>query len=213
MKLRTPSPRMLVGAICTLAVAYFALWACAPTMTLPPPVPFARNETGEYSATLAASALGYYNPVGVETQFGYTWNRSGLPDFGLQAYAGTNTNLGLGLSLRQLFRPSERFAWGLAAQAGWLYATASVPLSYRLGEHSWVWLQPSLGLDMTGPIGVSGGASLNRGGKHRFNVELGLRALGYTEIWYPRQWWNSVPLYAFVGLGYSARTLRGKRRD
>lgn len=204
MRLRSPTPRMIAFALCSLAVTYYVLWACAPTTTMPPPVPFAEDESGEFSASLAASALGYTSPVGAEAQLGYTWSRGPSADFGLQIYGGMNTLFGAGASVRHMFRPSERFAWGFMAQGGWLHASGGIPMSWKLGRNSWVWLHPRAGLDLNGIIGLSGGASLSMRGYHRLNLELGIRAIGQTDeielgpLGY-------VPMFAFAGIGYSAR--------
>lgn len=152
MKLRVPPRRAVAVAIGTLAVAYFVFWACAPTATLPPPVPFAADEKGEFSLGVVAGGPNEIAAVVPGAQFSYTWHFEPGVDLGLHAWAGLHGMVGAGINLRWLPNPKRKFAIGLAGQGGWLYANAGLPMSWRVGKNTWIWTQPTLGYDATGAV-------------------------------------------------------------
>jgi hypothetical protein len=211
MKIRIPPHRAVVVAVCTLAVSYMVFWACAPTATLPPPVPFAADERSELSVGGSLGVgdpgrvlrgegwnhmvfeLGYAEPA-VGAQVSWVFEpRPGL-SFGAQGYLGNYMIAGGGVTLRYLGQASERFAIGVAGQVGWLYGYIGMPISVRVGERTWLWTQPSAGLSFMSIAQVPLGVSYVSDSAGVFSVEASVRALGYVEEY-----------YAQIGFGWSRR--------
>jgi hypothetical protein len=205
MKLRIPPRRAVAFALGTIAACYFVFWACAPTAVLPPPVPFAEHQAGELSAEVGVGAAdGYFGTENLipQVQLAIMGDRGKDFDIGGHLFVGRGgddyipVNAGLGVVFRHLGRPSERFAWGIAIQMGWLYGTVGFPVSVKLGRHLWLWTQPGGGLDPWGvvhfPVGMSletrGGtllslqASIKGGSEYgwvdEYSVNLGLSITG-----------------------------------
>lgn len=207
MRLRIPPRRALAFAVGSVAACYFAFWACAPTSTMPPPVPLAEQPQAEIYVDNMAAAAWYskYNVPqdGLRADFvsmnlnaagGYSYG-SGLSAgvFGhyslfLDTDGGGSTSLSFGGGgyLRYLTTDFDRLALGFNLQAGWLHAGAGVPLSFRVGERAWVWTQPTLILEPGAgdplcyrlPLGVS----VVTRDRRAWTVQANLQRLGYMEI-------------------------------
>jgi hypothetical protein len=202
MKLRVPPRRAVAVAAASVAVCYFAFWACAPTSTLPPPVPMADQPHGEYYAGLG-SGLGWnsWPPEGesadlaalnVNAAFGYNLGdgvSSGLIAYGPGVYdlrwAEFWPSAGAGAYLRYLATPGQRFATGFNLQVGWLYASAGLPLSGRLGRRVWLWTQPSVVVEPDSLVQPSYrfplGLSVVLREQRALTVQANLQKLGYMD--------------------------------
>jgi hypothetical protein len=205
MRLRIPSRRAVAFAMGTIAACYFAFWACAPTAVIPPPVPFAEDQWAEFTveAGLGTNDGAFHWGERWETieEGGQVYSRYlgrglqpegqiafvGQPVRGLsvggQAYIAPSYEMdvavGAGAFARYLFRPSERFAMGVAGQVGWLHAGLGLPVSFRLGERFWLWTQPGAGLDYVGLVTVPLGLSYETPKGGVWSVQAALKALGY----------------------------------
>jgi hypothetical protein len=207
MRLRIPSRRAVAFAVASVVVCYLAFWACAPTMTLPPPVPFAEDERGEFSVGAVVAGPGTNMDVGPELQLGYVWHLRAGVALGMQAYGGVNTFAGGGAVFRWLATPTERFAVGLQGQVGWLHGSIAIPMSWSLGERAWIWASPATAASYTGLLSMPLGVTLAVGESGLLSFEAGVRLLGVQDEYLLGA--DFGPQYYHVGVAWSRR---GKRR-
>ena len=141
---------LLVPLVTVVGAAWFALWACAPAATMPIPAMVGDN-TNEFALGVnetvgSETYLGeFYGPgVGVSGQFWYL-HRFGNFNFGGGLFAGQSTLVGGGVSFGGLF-PVGAVEVGFRVSGGWLWADLGVPVTVPLGDHVWLYTEPSVGL-------------------------------------------------------------------
>ncbi len=224
MRLRIPPRRAVTVAVGAVSACYFAFWACAPTSTLPPPVPLADQPQAELYLDNAAAA-GWsswyrvprdgvrvdYASLSLNAAEGYS-KGNGLSFGGYQHTSllartdggGSQLVVGGGGYLRYLPTLTERLAAGFLLQAGLIHAGVGVPLSLRLGQSVWVWTQPTVILEPKEgdtpcyrlPLGIS----VVMRDRRALTVQANLQRLGYLEI---TQVGIAVGMGQTIGPGYS----------
>ncbi len=147
---RLSAPSMVVGTVGTVGVAWFALWACAPMSTMPVPGAIDSNTSefgvggnatfGAASTTSTTIAPG----IGESGQFWYD-HRFGKFDFGGGVFAGNSSLVGGGLFFGGMF-PVGKINLGFEIAGGFLWAEAGIPLTVPLGDHAWLYTEPSIGI-------------------------------------------------------------------
>ncbi|MEQ1503725.1 MAG: hypothetical protein ABMB14_15910 [Myxococcota bacterium] len=152
---RTTAVRL---AVVTLGVTYFALWACAPIVSGPPPVPMADGRTNEFGLApdLALNACGFGVSSTTATATGSTcvaWNlatyyRHQFGRFDLTAIAFGGRPVGFGAGVTASYRVVDlpRFTLAPELGGGFLWAHLALPASFALTDALWLYVEPSVNL-------------------------------------------------------------------
>jgi hypothetical protein len=157
--------RLPLWAVTTLAVSYFALWACAPMVGLPAPVPLTgdlRDEVGAAPMVVAAHSVA--DPPKLDAFWGgQAWYLRKLGRDGDVAFQVSGGNAEL-VSASALFRgrfvTRDRFAFGVQGGLGWLYADAGLFVAGGLSDRVWLYAMPQAGLRGIAPFRLPVGARL-----------------------------------------------------
>ena len=141
--------------------------ACAPSQTFRPAASPTSDRPQEAGAAVSVVGARPYviessRAVGqlwFASRLGNHWSIAGIGSFDDEAVLA-------GAALRWDALRSDRFAGGIEAEAGFLYASMSVPLALRLWQEVWLYSNPRLGNwgpELSGfvPVGLS--AELYRG--------------------------------------------------
>lgn len=155
--------------IAVLGVAYFALWACGPALSGPPPIPMADGRTDELGlAPHLGTVLDPGGPSvaceqpllstcgGPSLQAWYR-HRAEHFDIGAVAFGGQVTLVGAGVTFRYRAVENERFVLGIQADGGFLWLATGVPMAFALSDRTWVSVHPQLALKTWSPVRVGVG--------------------------------------------------------
>ncbi len=160
---------MLVG---TLAVGYFVLWACAPTANLTPSTHIAKGKKNiELGASVLTQTLAGKNannvPPGrtlstIEPPIypdGYlnVRHREEKYTIGAVAFAGDSSLFGVGSLFEAHLIDNGEMTLSLGAEAGFLWAAISLPITYKLTDDAMIFTRPFLRLGLVGlqlPVGL-----------------------------------------------------------
>lgn len=151
-----------------LPAALLGLVACAPAAVLPPPVPFAAGQSMQAGASASAGALwparedhACAQALGCAGASAAFWvgGARGKAELGVVGFAGNTSLFGGGVYGRYWYLETPDWRLGGELQAGWLWASAGVPMARRLGPNLWGWAAPSAGLRYLSllrlPVGLS----------------------------------------------------------
>lgn len=184
MSLRSRLLRLLWAGPVALAVCYFALWACAPVLTQPPPAPIADDRNREIGlAGGSAIELGPDDPCrdgllrntgcnGPQLQ-AYYRSRVGKVELAAVAHGGQLSFFGGGLLVRGWLYERDRFRLGLDGSLGWLWAGVGLPVSGALTDGVWLYTDPTVSMSAVGMIRVPVGLSFDVGKGVGLGVESG----------------------------------------
>lgn len=148
--------RLLWAAPVALGVCYFALWACAPLLTHPAPVPIPdqrRNHLGAgggYVAEISEATGGvcrdfeYGLCTGPEFAAFYRHD-FGRVEFLVLAHGGISL-VGAGVGVRGYPLQTETARVGLSGGLGWAYAQVGLPVAGRVAPGVWLYTEPTFAL-------------------------------------------------------------------
>lgn len=205
-----------------LLLALFALWACSPMMSGPPPVPLATPPEGarawEHSGRMGAALSGATSVprselshdqngfggsatlwigrgLGEHGEIGGIANFAMLAELGYLGYFGSEVPVtpSGGLYLRKDLSKNSDTYLGISGSVGWLYGSVGAPMGWKLNDRVWLYTHPELGWDLAGVVQLPLGVTLeNEAGTGRFTAEAGVHG--------PMDW-SVVP---YVSVGYEA---------
>lgn len=191
----------LARAIAVTASAYFAFWACAPSISMPPPVPFAADQRREVGA---AGMLGQTFPYPeADLPWGVkvwgVWKLGERTDLGGVMGAGYPGFYSAGLMFRYFPVQNERFRLGVQAEGGYAWASLGVPVAYAVTPRLWLYTEPELGASMSGPLSVPLGVSYSAGEHVQLDLEVGVISLLQSERF---GYLGQPAAYGSLGVGY-----------
>lgn len=219
--------RALRNLVLGSLVGYFALWACAPMSSGPPPVPLAAPPEGERAwehpgrmgavANFAVSPPDYVveGPIGyggsttmwIGRSLGERGEIGAIADFamlgqlGYLGYMDVPVTPSGGFYLRKDLNPNPDVYLGVSGSLGWMWGSVGMPLGWQVHDRVWMYTHPQLAIDLVGfgqlPLGVA--VENNRGTGH-LTAEVGVHAPSVAVGF-------GVPYTAvpYVSVGYEAR--------
>jgi hypothetical protein len=167
--------RRAVQALTLAASAYYALWACAPAVSMRPlntdmehpnEIGLAGGYSGEVtggggacSTELVACGGGPNGVLWYQHRFHERFSLGGT------LFGGTTSIVGGGLLLRGHWVETDRFRLGTDLDGGFLWASLGVPMSVRVVDQLWFYTNPSIGARLVQPVrfplGVAWGVTEN----------------------------------------------------
>lgn len=171
------------------AVAWFALWACAPPSVVAPMVPLNQAKGWDLGFAASAGAGPPVNHRAVSLAAGtQAW---AVRDLGRVDIGGTLGAMGaqgdvgphLGVMLRPHVIERENVVVGLDLQLGVSWASVGLPVSVRASDRVWVYTDPTLGMRYTGAFVIPVGLSVEANEHLRVSTEVELLGgdIGYIE--------------------------------
>ena len=154
-----PLIQLALRAMTALTVAYHTIWACAPAVHLPPPMPMAKEQGFVVGGSLVGGAWEVNRQASLERVTPYVsgqafgmvalsdrWNVGGT------AFLGMSTAAGAGVFARLDIVEANRFYLGAQAGGGLAYGSLGVPLGVGVTDSLWLYTHPNVA---TTTIGAS----------------------------------------------------------
>lgn len=146
-----PMIQLALRAMTALTVAYHTIWACAPAVHLPPPMPMGKEDGFTVGGSLVGGAWDVNQQASLERvtpfvsgqAFGMVavserWNLGGT------AYLGMSTLLGAGVIARLDLVEANRFYLGAQAGGGFAYGSIGVPVGVGVTDSLWLYTHPNV---------------------------------------------------------------------
>ena len=154
-----PLIQLALRAMTALTVAYHTIWACAPAVHLPPPMPMAKEQGFVVGGSLVGGAWEVKPQASLEgvTPFvsGQAFGMVALSDrwnVGGTAFLGMSTVIGAGGFARLDIVEANRFYLGAQAGGGLAYGSLGVPVGVGVTDSLWLYTHPNV---TTTTIGAS----------------------------------------------------------
>ena len=171
MTLRRRLLRLAWTGPVALGVCYFALWACAPLLSSPAPVPIpqARSNQLGVGTTLSGDLPGLTGECwqgqflascsGFDFKAYYRHKFEAPLELNVEAHGGFLTIFGAGVQVRGYFIDNEPFRMGLTGGLGWAYLQAGLPIAGQVAPNLWLYTEPMVSATGVGllraPIGLA----------------------------------------------------------
>lgn len=146
-----PMIQLALRTMTALTVAYHTIWACAPAVHLPPPMPMGKEDGFTVGGSLVGGAWDVNQQASLERvtpfvsgqAFGMVavserWNLGGT------AYLGMSTLLGAGVIARLDLVEANRFYLGAQAGGGFAYGSIGVPVGVGVTDSLWLYTHPNV---------------------------------------------------------------------
>jgi len=185
---RMPSARAVRNSVFALAVSYFALWACAPIASGPPPAPMAAGREHELGGVaswtqMAPGTRGFLDAdcdaqlvqiscSGPSLAAWYRFDRDRF-DLTTQLFAGTASFAGASARVAYRVVQTDHVFVAPALQGGWLSGGVSVPVGVAVSPSTWLVFTPTAQLSQTQLLRGSAGVWHTGPRGFVFGVELG----------------------------------------
>lgn len=191
------------------AGAWFAFWACAPPVALPPPVPFAADQSFE-AGVAGMTGVALYRP---DPQYsprfyggqGWLQFRLGEPaEAGVVLAASTTRYFAGGGFVRVRPLRKEHFTMGFQVEGGWLWGAVGMPVAFSPTPKIWLYTEPEIGFNSLGLLTLPVGTRFLLSEHLMLDLELGTAvgpAVGIDADYSTSTGYQP----AYVGLGFAYR--------
>jgi hypothetical protein len=205
----------LARAVVGLLSAYFALWACAPAVTMRAPVPMTADQDLEvgFAGAWTGCASGEFGCTdlfagqGPDGQFWFSRTIAPKVQLGFVGGLGLTQAVSFGGWGRFHLVQTDRFASGVDLEAGWLWAAVGVPMGWRLAGDTWIYTNPSVGLRPSSTARLPLGLGIGFAEGARVDTEV-------FAAWTPNccGWRDQVQYGAALGFAWRWRTARAQQK-
>lgn len=177
-------------------------------MSAPPAPPMPTDAKREFGGGVMGAVGNTGGPVLEPFGNGQLWFRKKAgpqmqDETGVIVQAGWPSIVSGGVYTRRpMARSNEVRSINYQFEGGWLWAGASLPMAFKVGDRAWLTTQPSVRMSFVGLVQLPAGISWQLNDTLRLDTEVGGRALGLN---------NEGELRTSLWMGYGAISLSSSR--
>ena len=170
-----------------LLVLLTTIWGCAPMMSVPPAPPMPSDAKQEFGAGLMGGAVNTGGPHLEPLGNAQIWlRRKAGPQMkdetGVIVQTGWPSLVSGGVYTRRSMAASNEIrSINYQFEGGWIWAGASLPMAFKVGDRAWLTTQPGVRMSFMGLVQLPVGMSWQLNDTLRLDTEIGGRALGFNN--------------------------------